>query len=123
VLEGLEKTREEEAQLLEKMSEKYGKKFTANDLVENSQLMKIVAFYPTGDEEDGGHMSLSLQTEKYKGSIGFGRGEPEDMTLYRDLSDALHIEEMLVAAYNAGKNGEELIVEYEEEDEEDEEED
>lgn len=75
--------------------------------------MKIIATYPNEGEDDGGHMSLSLQTNDYKGSVGFGAGEPEDMTLYRDLSDALNIEEMLIAAYNAGKNGEELIVEYE----------
>jgi hypothetical protein len=83
--------------------------------------MKIIASYPSESDDDdrGGSMSLSLQTDSYKGSVSFGAGEPEDMTLYRDLSDALGIEDMLIAAYNAGKNGEELIVEYENEDDDD----
>lgn len=75
--------------------------------------MKIVTSYPSDDYE--GSMSLTLQTDTYKGSVSFGAGEPEDMVLARDLNDAYSIEEMLVAAYNAGKAGEDLIVEQGEE--------
>lgn len=79
--------------------------------------MKIVSTYPSDNYE--GSMSLSLHTENYKGSVSFGSGEPEDMNLARDLSDAYGIEGMLVAAYNAGKNGEELVIENEEEGDDD----
>jgi hypothetical protein len=77
--------------------------------------MKITSYYPEDSYE--GVMRLSLQTDSVNQSVSFGRGEPEDNALCRDLSDAYSIEGMLVAAYNAGKNGEELIREREEEDE------
>jgi hypothetical protein len=40
--------------------------------------------------------------------MSIGRGEPEDMTLNRDLSDVLVVPDMLRAAYEAGLRGERL---------------
>jgi len=42
------------------------------------------------------------------GEIEFeiGQGEPEDMTLYRDMSDCNNIVDMMRQAYEAGKIGE-----------------
>lgn len=42
----------------------------------------------------------------------FHDGEPEDNTLCRNFSDCYSIAELMERAYNAGKNGEELIIEY-----------
>ena len=46
------------------------------------------------------------------GEIKFSirEGEPEDMTLSRDLSDIYSITSLLKLAYEAGKNGEEFIL-------------
>jgi len=41
-------------------------------------------------------------------------GEPEDSNLSRDFSDCFKIPELMQMAYDAGKNGEEIIFEYEE---------
>ena len=41
-----------------------------------------------------------------KKTFSIGSGEPEDMYLFRDLSDALDVPELMEMAYNAGKNGE-----------------
>lgn len=42
---------------------------------------------------------------------------PEDNVLYRNFSDCYDIPDLLRKAYNAGKNGEDFEVVYEEEDE------
>jgi hypothetical protein len=55
-------------------------------------------------------LTTLIETQKGKLSASFGNGEPEDMTLGRDLSDAYSIEDMLVMAYEAGKSGEELEI-------------
>ena len=49
--------------------------------------------------------------------ISIGDMEPEDATLNRDLSCVFSISDMILEAYNAGKNGEELIFEHIEEEE------
>jgi len=41
-------------------------------------------------------------------SVSIGEGEPEDMYLFRDLSDAYSISDLVSMAYQAGKNGEEF---------------
>lgn len=43
-----------------------------------------------------------------KRRIRIGEGEPEDMTLGRDLNDALSISDLIKEAYIAGRDGEEL---------------
>jgi hypothetical protein len=57
-----------------------------------------------------GSMNLELETKDYKQSICIGGGSPEDMCLARDLSDALSIPDLILAAYDAGKAGEPLEV-------------
>lgn len=42
--------------------------------------------------------------------VDIGHVEPEDATLGRDLSFALNIVNLMEKAYNAGKNGEKLIL-------------
>ncbi len=61
--------------------------------------------------EERGQYGATIKTETYSGGASFGSGEPEDMTLGRDLSDAYDIPTMLREAYLAGKRGEELIEE------------
>ncbi len=71
-----------------------------------------------GDLSYEGSIDIELQTEEKTLSVKFGRGEPEDFCLARDLSDAFRISTMLKLAYNAGKNGESLeIIEKDEEEE------
>lgn len=43
-------------------------------------------------------------------------GEPEDNSLGRDFSDIYNIPDLMKIAYEAGKNGEEFEIEYEETD-------
>ena len=40
-------------------------------------------------------------------------GEPEDATLGRDFSDIYNIPDIIKTAYDAGKNGEKLEIEFE----------
>ena len=55
---------------------------------------------------------ISLETDSYNGSFFIGNlsGCPEDAILGPDLGFVYDIDEMLIAAYNAGKNGEELSI-------------
>lgn len=46
-------------------------------------------------------------TEKFS----IGSGEPEDMSLSRDLNDCLRIPNLMQLAYEAGKNGESFEIE------------
>lgn len=71
--------------------------------------MKITTIEPEDYYE--GVFEVILQTNEGEKSLSFGSGEPEDMNLARDLSDALSIPNLLIMAYNAGKNNEELIIE------------
>jgi len=57
------------------------------------------------DEEDR-RIRIKIETETSKQSVSFGRGEPEDMSLSRDLSDAYSISDLIKEAYEAGKRGE-----------------
>lgn len=53
--------------------------------------------------------------------LHIGQGEPEDMTLYRDLSDVFNVESMIIEAYNAGKANKILYIANETSDKESEE--
>jgi hypothetical protein len=57
-----------------------------------------------------GSTTTTIITGKGERKVCFGSGEPEDMTLARDLNDALFIKEMLVMAFYAGKDGESLNI-------------
>jgi len=52
-----------------------------------------------------------------KKECGFSDGEPEDANLNRDYSDCYNIVSLMKRAHEAGKNGEELIIEEIESDE------
>ena len=58
-----------------------------------------------------GRLETIIETKEGKSSMCFGEGEPEDMYLFRDLSDAYTIKDALILAYTAGKNGESLKIE------------
>lgn len=68
--------------------------------------MKITETLPTDPYE--GSWSLQLKTSEGSNYLSFGRGEPEDMCLARDLNDAFKIKDLILMAYKAGKAGEPL---------------
>ena len=70
----------------------------------------IVTETPNGDLMYEGSLDIEIKTNEGSEAVSFGIGEPEDMCLARDLNDAFSIQSMLILAYNAGKNGEELEV-------------
>jgi hypothetical protein len=75
--------------------------------------MKIIITH-TPDEDNWGQyegVETEIITNEGASSVSFFGGEPEDMTIGRDLSDAWDISDLLIMAYNAGKNGEELEIE------------
>ena len=76
-------------------------------------------FY-NSDHTDASNVEIEIQFDNSeKRTISIGEGEKEDMYLFRDLSDAYNISDALIAAYNAGKNGEKLSYELIEERDED----
>jgi hypothetical protein len=77
---------------------------------------------PTGPFWDNaGPWSLTIETEDgKKQEIWAYEPQPEDATFARDLSFVFSIVELLKAAYNAGKNGENFEYEYVEKKQEDE---
>ena len=76
-------------------------------------------FY-NSDHTDASNVEIEIEFDNSeKRIISIGEGEKEDMYLFRDLSDAYNISDALIAAYNAGKNGEKLSYELIEERDED----
>ena len=73
--------------------------------------MKVVETITENEYGSDGFLELQLETEDFSGSVSFGDGEPEDMSLDRDLSGAYDISDMLKAAYDAGVRGEEYSFE------------
>lgn len=66
---------------------------------------EIIEMYGEGGDDS----SITVQLTNQEGktiSVGFGEGEPEDMFLFRDLSDAYNLVDFAKFAYLAGKNGE-----------------
>jgi hypothetical protein len=75
--------------------------------------MKITEIITKGREEYDYDVCITIEllTDKYTGGVSFGEGEPEDMSLGRDLSGAYDISSLLKEAYEAGKRGEEFCFE------------
>lgn len=65
--------------------------------------MKIKVTYSRGEYETTERIEIQVNEKR---CFSIGSGEPEDMTISRDLSDALNVVDMMQAAYNAGKSGE-----------------
>lgn len=61
---------------------------------------------------DSEHLSILIDGKR-KFSVGSSYDTPEDNTLSRNFSDCYSITTLLAEAYEAGKNGEELIIENE----------
>lgn len=76
--------------------------------------MKIIKTVGKFDEDYwcDSSFGISLETENYNSSFAIGNLTecPEDAILGRDLSFVYDVYEMILAAYNAGKNGEPLII-------------
>lgn len=72
------------------------------------KLIETHEFY-NSDHDGVSQVNIELITDAgEKMDISIGEGEPEDMYLFRDLSDAYSIADMVMMAYEAGKRGEEL---------------
>jgi hypothetical protein len=71
--------------------------------------MRLVETITEGEYGEYGedfNLKVILETSDFEGSVSFGTGEPEDMTLSADLSDAYRISKLIKAAYDAGVRGE-----------------
>lgn len=75
--------------------------------------MKIKVIHTPNEEDWGQYAGVETQITTNEGtkSVNFAGGEPEDMTLSRNLRDAWNIKTLLIMAYNAGKNNESLEIE------------
>ncbi|QIG62576.1 hypothetical protein [Sporosarcina phage Lietuvens] len=64
----------------------------------------------TGEDDVDRRVEVSLIDDEGKtlSSVGFSEGEPEDMTLGRDLNDAYSIADLVEAAYELGRKGVEV---------------
>lgn len=71
--------------------------------------MKVIEtheFY-NSDHYDASNVIVKvIRDNGEKDSVSIGEGEPEDMYLFRDLSDAYSISNLIRMAYEAGKSGE-----------------
>jgi hypothetical protein len=71
-------------------------------------------FY-NSDHDGASNLTICIATKEGTSSISIGEGEPEDMYLFRDLSDAYDIADLLHMAYQAGLRGEEYEYQFVEE--------
>lgn len=75
--------------------------------------MKVVQTVYTGDDWMSGEKDVDRKVEvaliddegKTIQNVRFGEGEPEDMKLFRDLSDAYEIADLVEAVYELGRKG------------------
>jgi hypothetical protein len=83
------------------------------------KVTEIHEFY-NSDHEDASNVIVNITNDKgEEREVSIGEGEPEDMYLFRDLSSAYSISDLIKMAYEAGKAGEEFEYEFiEEKDEE-----
>jgi len=74
--------------------------------------MKIIE--KSGSDSDyRSFMSIEvINCDGTKKKISFKDGEPEDASLSRDFSDAFSIVSLMKAAYECGKSGDKLEIEY-----------
>lgn len=77
----------------------------------------VIKTITNSDEYGDSRFEVEISTNNFSDSVSFGNGEPEDMTLGRDLNDAYSIPNMLHEAYLAGLRGEEISFEDENEEE------
>lgn len=76
--------------------------------------MKMTVTTRMGEYDSESRIEVELESQDDKKTFSIGEGETEDMYLFRDLSDALKVPDIIRMAYEAGKAGEELeIVEHE----------
>lgn len=65
-------------------------------------------FY-NSDHDDASQVIVEvIRDNGEKNSVSIGEGQPEDMYLFRDLSDAYSVFSLVKLAYEAGKAGEEF---------------
>ena len=75
--------------------------------------MKIIVSYTKASKpyyDDDSPCKTEVITNTGSESVQFGSGEPEDMSLTRDLSDAFNIVDLCKLAYEAGKRGEDIEI-------------
>lgn len=73
--------------------------------------MKVIEthYYNNSDHSEASGIEVEIYNAKgVTCSVTIGEGEPEDMYLFRDLSDAYYISELIRIAYEEGKNGEDF---------------
>lgn len=63
---------------------------------------KVLTTYVNGEYGNMSEIRISING---KDEFSIGEGEPEDMTIGRDLSDACYVPDLIKKAYLAGKNG------------------
>jgi hypothetical protein len=71
--------------------------------------MKVQQKHYENEEDYGRYASLIIEIDG-KEVFSLGGGEPEDMTLGRDLNCAYDVVSLMQRAYNAGKSGEEFEI-------------
>lgn len=84
--------------------------------------MKVIETHEFYNSDHDGASQVTVEVIRDNGensSVSIGEGEPEDMYLFRDLSDAFNVEFLIRLAYEAGKAGEEFEYEFIEEKDED----
>lgn len=70
------------------------------------KLTEIHEFY-NSDHDDASNVIIEIIRDNLETlRISIGEGEPEDMYLFRDLSDVYSITDLIKMAYDAGKAGE-----------------
>lgn len=80
--------------------------------------MKVIETheYYNSDHDDASNVIVEVIRDNGDVStVSIGEGESEDMYLFRDLSGAYSISDLVKMAYEAGKAGEELEYEFIEE--------
>lgn len=73
--------------------------------------MKVIEThdYYNSDHDDASNVLVEvIRDNGEKDSVAIGEGQKEDMYLFRDLSDAYYISNLVKLAYEAGKAGEEF---------------
>ena len=75
------------------------------------KVIETLEFYNSDHGEASNVLVEVIRDNGDKDSVSIGEGEPEDMYLFRDLSGAYSISDLIKLAYDAGKAGEEFVYE------------